>query len=118
MIGSDARIVLMTAPSAEVASNIVRTLVKERVIACGNILPAVTSIYEWQGVLEQNAEALVVMKTVADQLERLEQRINTLHPYEVPELLAMNVSEGNPPYLAWLVENTRAGVQEESHDVP
>jgi len=115
---SDARIVFMTAPSAGIASDIVRTLVEEGVIACGNIVPGVTSIYEWQGALEQTAEALVVMKTVVGRLEQLEQRVNALHPYDVPELLAVAVSEGNPPYLAWLVGNASAGVQEERQDVP
>lgn len=110
MISTDTRLVFMTAPQAGTASEIVRTLVEERIIACGNIMPSVTSIYRWQDAIEQTAEVMVVMKTMAEQLERLEQRVAELHPYEVPELLAIRVSEGNQPYLAWVVENTTPGV--------
>jgi periplasmic divalent cation tolerance protein len=106
---SAARVVLMTAPDAETARQIVRTLVEERVVACGNILPAITSIYRWQGEVEEAAEALVVFKTTAAGADRLVRRIPELHPYEVPEVLVLQVTAGHGPYLDWVLENVSGG---------
>ena len=96
------RVVLMTAPSAEVAESLVRTLVDEELIACGNILPGVRSIYRWQGAVETETEALILGKTMAAQVPRLLRRVPELHPYEVPEILVLNVTDGFPPYLRWV----------------
>lgn len=107
------RIVLMTAPDADAAESLVRTLVDERLVACGNVMPGLTSIYRWQGEVERDAEALVVLKTTADALPRLLERAAALHPYDVPELLAFPVSEGHGPYLEWITENVGRELNDE-----
>jgi periplasmic divalent cation tolerance protein len=98
------QLVLMTAPDAETAERIVRTLVEERLIACGNIMVGVDSIYRWQGVVERGAEVLVMMKSTAARIPQLLERGAELHPYEVPELLVFPVGAGYAPYLAWVRE--------------
>lgn len=104
-----ARIALMTAPDAETAERIVRALVEERVVACGNIVPGLTSIYRWEGAIERDAEVLVVLKTTADELPRLLERVPELHPYDVPEVLAFPVTEGAGPYLEWVAASVGGG---------
>lgn len=99
-----ARLAFMTAPDAETAERIVRVLVEERVVACGNILPGLTSIYRWRGTVERDAEVLVILKTTADGVDRLLERAPALHPYEVPEVLVLEVGSGHPPYMDWLGE--------------
>lgn len=101
------RVVLVTAPDAAVAEALVRTLVEEGVVACGNIVPGLTSIYRWQGAVERATEALVVFKTTAEGAARLVERVPELHPYEVPEVLVLAVEQGHAPYLEWIVENVR-----------
>jgi len=103
---STTRVVLMTAPDREVAERIVRTLVEERLVACGNIVPGVTSIYRWQGAIACDSEVLVVLKTSADRVPTLLGRASELHPYEVPELLVLSVESGYLPYLEWVREST------------
>jgi periplasmic divalent cation tolerance protein len=100
-------IVLTTFPSAEKAAEIARVLVEERLIACANVLPAVRSIYRWQGKVHDEAEVLAILKTPAERLARLQQRLRELHPYEVPEMLAVRVESGWPPYLEWLAAETK-----------
>ena len=102
-------VVLMTAPDADSGRRIARTLVDERLIACANVLPGVTSVYRWQGGVEEAAEVLVVMKTRPELLERLFARAAGLHPYEVPELLALPVAGGLEAYCRWVAEETEGG---------
>jgi periplasmic divalent cation tolerance protein len=101
--------VLMTAPDAETARRIARALVDERLIACASVLPGVASIYRWQGATEEAAEVLVVMKTRPALLDRLFARAAELHPYEVPELLALPVMGGLAAYCRWVAEETEDG---------
>lgn len=107
--GDGVRVVLMTAPDADTAARISRALVDERLIACANLLPGVTSIYRWEGMVEEAGEVLVVMKTRAALLPRLFERAAELHPYEVPELLALPVLDGLPAYCRWVVQETDGG---------
>jgi periplasmic divalent cation tolerance protein len=100
-------IVLTTLPSAEKAAEIARVLVDERLIACANVLPPVRSIYRWQGKVHDEAEVLAILKTPAEQLAPLQQRLRELHPYDVPEMLALRVESGWPPYLEWLAAETK-----------
>jgi periplasmic divalent cation tolerance protein len=100
-------IVLTTFSSAEKAAEIAHVLVEERLIACANVLPAVRSIYRWQGKVHDEAEVLAILKTPAERLARLQQRLRELHPYEVPEMLAVRVEAGWPPYLEWLAAETK-----------
>ena len=99
---TDAQLVLTTLPNADKAVEVARVLVEERLIACANIVPAVRSIYRWQDKIQDENEVLVVMKTKSDQIERLKARILELHPYEVPEVLAMPIENGYAGYLEWI----------------
>ena len=104
---TDALVVLVTTPSAEVAGSIARTLVEERLVACGNVVPAIRSIYRWEGAVHDDAEALLILKTERRLLPELKLRLEALHPYQVPELLALPVEDGLPPYLAWIADGVR-----------
>jgi periplasmic divalent cation tolerance protein len=104
---TDALLVFTTLPSADKAAEVAKALVEERLAACANLLPAVRSIYRWQGKLQDENEVLVLLKTRAEHLERLKLRILELHPYEVPEVLAVPVEAGYQPYLDWLAGETK-----------
>jgi periplasmic divalent cation tolerance protein len=94
--------VFSTFPNAEVASSVARTLVDERLCACVNLVPAIRSIYRWQGAICDEVEVLALIKTTEDRLAALEARLVELHPYDVPELIALPVAGGHAPYLAWV----------------
>jgi periplasmic divalent cation tolerance protein len=96
----------ITAPSRERARAIGRTLVEERLAACVNIWDGVTSIYRWQGAIEEAAEAAMIVKTREELFDRLVERVRALHEYEVPSIVKLPVNGGNPGYLAWLMDET------------
>jgi len=100
------RVVLVTAPEA-VAEPLARSLVGERLAACVNIVPAVRSIYRWQGRVEEDAEVLLIAKTHCDRVEALSARVRELHPYDLPETLALPAVGGSPDYLGWVNAETR-----------
>jgi periplasmic divalent cation tolerance protein len=100
-----ALVVLVTAPSEEAALTLARALVDERLAACVNVVPGVTSIYTWQGKREETAEALLVIKTAAPGYAALERRVLELHPYSVPEVLALPVAAGAHAYVQWVRES-------------
>lgn len=93
---------LVTAPDEATAAALARALVTERLAACVNRLPGVRSTYRWQGELHDEAEVLLIAKTTAAGYPALERRIRELHPYEVPEIVALSIEHGSAPYLAWL----------------
>lgn len=95
-------VVLSTFPSSEKAAEIARVLVDERLAACVNLVPAVRSIYRWQGAVHDDTEVLAVMKTTAERATALRDRLIALHPYDVPEAIVLPVTDGDAPYLAWL----------------
>jgi len=97
--------VFTTWPDLETARTAVRALVAEKLAACGNILPGVESIYRWEGKVETGAEVLVIFKTVIGSYQMLEARLRALHPYQVPEVLALRVTDGLPAYLRWVEQN-------------
>jgi periplasmic divalent cation tolerance protein len=97
-----ALVVLVAAPSEAKAVELGRQLVDEHLAACATVVPGVTSIYQWEGRREQATEALLVIKTRADGYEALERRVLALHPYSVPEVLALGVDAGAPAYLQWV----------------
>jgi periplasmic divalent cation tolerance protein len=101
----DIRIVLTTIGSESDAVALGRTLVDERLAACVNVLPAMTSIYRWKGSVEQDHEHQVVIKTSSDRLTALEARLRQLHPYELPEFLVLDLAGGGAAYLAWVKES-------------
>jgi periplasmic divalent cation tolerance protein len=100
--GGDVVVVLVACPDAETALSISRALVEEGLAACVSATADVRSIYRWRGAIEEADERLLVVKARADRLEALAARVVALHPYEVPELLALPVARGLGPYLAWL----------------
>ena len=99
---TDVRVVLVTVPSAEKALELARTVVEERLAACVNVVPSVRSVYRWEGKVQDDAEALLVIKTTAAGLEPLRARLVALHPYQCPEVLALPVEAGHAPYLEWV----------------
>lgn len=103
-----ALVVLSTFPDAETAAGVARTLVDERLAACVNLVPAIRSIYRWQGAISDDAESLAIIKTTTDRYPALAARITALHPYQVPEIIALPLTEGHPPYLAWLAGEVAA----------
>lgn len=99
-------VVFSTFPSPDTAAEIARTLVDERLAACVNLVPSVRSIYRWQGQLCEEAETLAIIKTTSERLDALTVRLTALHPYEVPEVVAVPVTGGHAPYLAWVAGET------------
>ena len=97
-----ALVVLSTFPDAESAARVARTLVEERLAACVNLVPAIRSIYRWQGEISDETETLAIIKTTAERYAALAARISELHSYQVPEIIALPLAYGHPPYLAWL----------------
>ncbi len=97
---------LSTAPDAEQAARIARALVEERLIACANLVPGLTSIYRWQGAVQTDAEVLLLMKTRRALVPRLKERLSQLHPYQVPELVVTEVTDGLEPYCRWVLDET------------
>jgi len=97
--------VFTTWPDLETARKAARVLVEERLAACGNIVPGVESVYRWEGQVETGAEVLVVFKTVIGSYQMFETRLRALHPYQVPEVLALRVTDGLPSYLRWVEQN-------------
>ncbi len=104
---TDAVVVLVTAPSADKAAELARQLVEENLAACGNVLPGLRSIYRWEGKIHDEPEALLILKTRAALFEALRERIVALHPYQVPEVLRLDVAAGHLPYLQWIRDNVR-----------
>ncbi len=99
------RLVLSTCPDADTAARIARALVEERLAACVGALPGLVSTYRWQGRVEQAGEVQLLIKTSAGRLDALVARLAQLHPYELPEILAVEAG-GLPAYLAWVAEQT------------
>ena len=97
-----ARIVLVTAPDAECASKLARGLVEARLVACVNLVEGVRSVYRWEGAVEEACEVLMVMKTVEVRVPEIERWIADEHPYDVPEIVAIEPSSVEASYLAWL----------------
>jgi len=99
-------VVLITCPNRRAAEAIGRTLVEERLAACANIMPGLTSIYRWQGKICRDSEVLVLLKTRRSCFPTLTRRVRQLHPYTVPEIVALPVVLGSPTYLAWVADST------------
>ncbi len=96
---------LSTFPDAEAARRISNQLVAEKLAACANILPAVESIYRWKGNVENANETLVLFKLREDRRPAFQEKLRSLHPYEVPEIIFVPVSSGLPEYLRWVADN-------------
>jgi periplasmic divalent cation tolerance protein len=104
---TDALVVLVTFPSPEQAASLARVLVEERLAACGNLVPGLRSIYRWDGAVHDEGEVLLLLKTARDRFPALRDRILSLHPYQVPEVLALPVEAGSQAYLEWVAAEVR-----------
>ncbi|MBS1213477.1 MAG: CutA1 divalent ion tolerance protein [Proteobacteria bacterium] len=95
-------LVLSTCPEGEAAAALARCLVEERLAACVNVLPGLTSVYPWQGAIETGKETLLLIKTEKSLYPQLERRLRERHPYELPEIVAIPIERGLPDYLQWI----------------
>lgn len=99
-------VVLITAQNEDEAARIAKTLVESRLAGCVNIINGIRSIYNWQGKIEDAAEALMVVKTQRKLFDDLSKKVKELHSYTVPEIIAIPIVEGSADYLNWLKEVT------------
>ena len=101
---STVRMVFVTVPDQDVGLTLVRTLLDEGLIACGNLVPGLRSIYRWRGAICDDSEVQLILKTTAAAWIALRDRIVALHPYDCPEVLCVAVEDGHPDYLRWVGE--------------
>jgi periplasmic divalent cation tolerance protein len=99
-------VVLVTCPSRKVGEKIAHALVEERLAACVNVIPGLTSIYRWEGKICRDAEVLLLIKTRQVRLPALTRRVRAYHPYSVPEIIALPLAGGSATYLAWVRDST------------
>lgn len=99
-------VALSTVPDAQTAERIARALVDERLIACANLVPNLTSVYRWEGEVRADPEVLLLMKTRQALLPALGERLTELHPYDVPELISAPIEHGLPAYCGWVRDET------------
>lgn len=100
-------LIYVTAPHRDEALRIGRELVTERLAACANVLGGMTSIYQWKGELQEESEAVLILKTRRDLADHAVARLRELHPYDVPAILVLPVQSGNPAFLEWIQDETR-----------
>jgi len=103
---SRAVVVLVTAPSADEAARMGRVLVDERLAACVNVVGPIRSIYRWEAKIEDEQEHLMLVKARRTDVDAIAARVRALHPYDVPEVIALDVTAGSAPYLQWLLDGT------------
>jgi periplasmic divalent cation tolerance protein len=101
-------VVLITTASEEEAQNIGRILVEDGLVACANIIPAVRSIFRWEGQVTEEQEVLLVLKSVSEAFDSLEATVKVHHSYSVPEIIALPIQTGSEPYMEWVRETTRS----------
>ena len=108
MRNTDAQIlvILITTPSRREAVRIGEAVVKKKLAACANVLSPVTSIFRWKGRIEKSREVLLILKTTGRRYAALAKTIGSMHPYEVPEIIALKVTKGLPRYIAWVHRET------------
>jgi periplasmic divalent cation tolerance protein len=97
--------VYITCPSLKVATRLAKGAVEKRLAACANILPAMTSVYRWQGTIETAKETVLILKTRQNLFRSLEDQIRSLHPYDCPCIVALPLVAGSSPYLDWLAKS-------------
>lgn len=99
--------VFCTVPDADTAERIASAVVESKSAACASIVPGLVSVYRWKGEICRSPELLLIMKTTAEQYPMLERQLRSLHPYEVPEIVAVDIAEGSADYLSWIEASTR-----------
>jgi periplasmic divalent cation tolerance protein len=104
--GTDAVVVLTTLATEDEAVTLVRALLDRRLVACGTVLPGARSLYRWEGTVADEQEAVVLLKTGRGRVSELERAFADLHPYKVPELIALPVAAGLDRYLQWIGAET------------
>jgi periplasmic divalent cation tolerance protein len=109
-------LVLSTCPDHDAALMLANTLIDEALAACINILPGLTSIYHWQGERKTGTEALLLIKTTGENYPALEARIVALHPYELPEIIAVSMEAGLPGYLSWIDQSCQRSMELNEND--
>ncbi|MBL50107.1 MAG: divalent-cation tolerance protein CutA [Roseibacillus sp.] len=105
---TDIQLVLCSFPDLPQARQIGTRLVEKQLAACVNLVPAVESIFRWQGEVSSDSEVLAVFKTSAERYPDLERELRRHHPYDVPEVVALPVERGSGPYLEWVCAETRS----------
>ena len=101
----DVLLACSTFPDIETARRIADQLVTENLVACVNLIPAIESIYRWEGKVERSAEVIAFFKTTTNRLAAFQEKLKTLHPYDVPELICLRIDDGLPAYLRWVKES-------------
>ena len=107
MTPKDVQVILCTCSPGE-APGLARALLEERLVACVNIVPGLRSLYRWKDQLEDDEESLLIIKTPRRLYARLEERLNALHPADVPEILSLSVADGSDAYISWVYDATRS----------
>ena len=105
---TQALLVIANCPDEACANRIALAVVEAGLAACVNLLPRVQSVYRWLGAIESASEVPLLIKTTAGRYTELEAAIHALHPYDVPEIIALPIAQGLPAYLDWLAAETRA----------
>jgi periplasmic divalent cation tolerance protein len=108
-------LVLLTAPDVKTARGLARAALKDRLIACANLLPRIESHYWWRGKIESGTEVLMLMKTSRSKVKALERLIIARHPYDTPEFLVVELAEGNARYLKWIADSIAAPKRLRNH---
>jgi len=101
------QLVLCTCPNIEVAENVAQCLVDGKLAACVNIMPEITSVYCWQEQVESSKEIQLFIKTTSKKFDALSEKIKAIHPYDVPEIIALNIQQGDNNYLNWINESLK-----------
>ncbi|XP_043859391.1 protein CutA-like, partial [Dromiciops gliroides] len=105
-ISGSVSVVFVTCPNDKIAKTIARSMVEKRLAACVNLVPQITSVYEWKGKIEEDNEVMMMIKTQTALAPSLTEFIRSVHPYEVVEVIALPVQQGNLPYLNWVKDST------------
>ena len=106
-MSAETLLVLCSCPDEAVAEKLAKTVIEDGLAACVNIVPGVRSIYKWEGKLEDQREVMLLLKTAETRFDGLQLMIKALHPYELPEIIAVPITRGNNAYLDWIAASTR-----------
>ena len=102
-------LVYVTTPDRDCALLLGRTVVEEHLAACANVIDGMTAIFRWNGAIDEAGEAVMLLKTTEDRVNALTDRLRALHPYEVPCVVTVPITGGNPDFLAWIAAETSSG---------
>ncbi|XP_046371397.1 protein CutA homolog [Haliotis cracherodii] len=103
-VAGSASMAFVTVPDMDVAKKLAHGIVKQRLAACVNILPGITSVYEWEDKVNEDPELLLMIKTQTSKIDELSSYVRSNHPYDCAEVISSKIDNGNPPYLKWIAE--------------